>query len=219
MKGLIIGQYYATAKALITYLIISILLAIGVSYFGGSGSDFMCLLIVMLMVSAATDNLKNEAEAQWYKFAVTLPVSRKQIVQSHFLYYLITMMIGVGIVIIALIAGIMFGTIAVVNAVTTLGICLSIGLWVLLMYPFTYSVGADKSNMIQVIVTIIALGFFFVFNFISLIIGGSIYESGGEAMQHLEFELIRQSIFIVISLIAAAAGYFIGLNKFKKTNF
>ena len=87
------------------------------------------------------------------------------------------------------------------------------------MYPFTYSVGADKSNMIQVIVTVIALGFFFVFNFISLIIGGSIYESGGDAMQHLEFELIRQSVFIMVSLIVTVVGYFIGLNKFKKTNF
>lgn len=219
MKGLIIGQYYATAKVLSIYLIISILLALGVIFLSGSGSGFVCLLIVMLMVSAATDNLKNEAEAQWYKFAVSLPVSRKQIVQSHYLYYLITMMMGVGIVIVTLIAGIMLGTISVVNAVTTFGICLSIGVWVLLMYPFTYSVGADKSNMIQVIVTVIALGFFFVFNFISLIIGGSIYESGGDAMQHLEFELIRQSVFIMVSLIVTVVGYFIGLNKFKKTNF
>ena len=100
-------------------MIISILLALGVIFLSGSGSGFVCLLIVMLMVSAATDNLKNEAEAQWYKFAVSLPVSRKQIVQSHYLYYLITMMMGVGIVIVTLIAGIMLGTISVVNAVTT----------------------------------------------------------------------------------------------------
>ena len=219
MKGLILGQYYATVKALIIYLIIAVLITLLMAFSGGESSGLLSLLIVMFAISAGTDNLKNEAAAEWYKYAVTLPVSRKQIVQSHYGYYLITMLIGVGITLIGLVAGSLLGNLEMANVIEAFGISFSIGLLMTLLYPFTYSVGADKSNMIQVIVTVIALGFFFVFNFISLIIGGSIYESGGDAMQHLEFELIRQSVFIMVSLIVTVVGYFIGLNKFKKTNF
>lgn len=219
MKGLILGQYYATVKALIIYLIIAVLITLLMAFSGGESSGLLSLLIVMFAISAGTDNLKNEASAEWYKYAVTLPVSRKQIVQSHYGYYLITMLIGVGITLIGLVAGSLLGNLEMTNVIEAFGISFSIGLLMTLLYPFTYSVGADKSNMIQIIVGVIVLFIFFVFNFISLIIGGTIYESGEDAMQHIEFELIRQAIFIIISLVVTAAGYFIGLNKFKKTNF
>lgn len=96
-----------------------------------------------------------------------------------------------------------------------IGICLLVSLF----YPCTYVVGADKSNIIQMIITGIIVVTYLVYNTVTLIIGGYMYGSGNDAMQHTGFELGRMSIFLVFALILALFGYFIGLNKFKNQNF
>lgn len=64
MKGLIYSQYYSTQKALWIYLGIGLLIGIGLTAIDLEGSNsFASLIILMFSVSAATDNLKNEASA------------------------------------------------------------------------------------------------------------------------------------------------------------
>ncbi|MHD0396835.1 ABC-2 transporter permease [Staphylococcus simulans] len=220
MKGLVYGQYYATQKALWTYLGIGLLLGIGFTAIDLEGfQPLISLIILMFSVSAATDNLKNEAAAGWYKYAVTLPVSRKQIVQAHYAYYFLSAGLGLAIVlfIFAVRYALGFGTMTEYLSAIILGagVCLLVSLF----YPCTYVVGADKSNMIQIIITAMIVVTYIVYNTVTLIIGGYMYGTGNDAIQHTGFELGRMSIYLAFALILALLGYFIGLNKFKKQNF
>lgn len=96
-----------------------------------------------------------------------------------------------------------------------LGICLLVSLF----YPCTYVVGAEKSNVIQMIITAIIIVTYIVFNTVTLIIGSHMYGTGYDATLHTGFELGRMSIFLAFTLVIALLGYFIGLNKFKNQNF
>ncbi|ERS94465.1 ABC-2 transporter permease [Staphylococcus simulans] len=220
MKGLIYSQYYSTQKALWIYLGIGLLLGIGFTAVDLEGfQPLISLIILMFSVSAATDNLKNEAAAGWYKYAITLPVSRKEIVQAHYAYYFLSAGLGLAIVLFIFAGRYLLGFGTITESLSAIMLGIGICLLVSLFYPCTYVVGADKSNIIQMIITGIIVVTYLVYNTVTLIIGGYMYGSGNEAMQHTGFELGRMSIFLVFALILALFGYFIGLNKFKNQNF
>lgn len=220
MKGLIYSQYYSTQKALWIYLGIGLLLGIGFTAVDLEGfQPLISLIILMFSVSAATDNLKNESAAGWYKYAITLPVSRKEIVQAHYAYYFLSAGLGLAIVLFIFAGRYLLGFGTITESLSAIMLGIGICLLVSLFYPCTYVVGADKSNIIQMIITGIIVVTYIVYNTVTLIIGGYMYGSGNDAMQHTGFELGRMSIFLVFALILALFGYFIGLNKFKNQNF
>ncbi|MDT4010634.1 ABC-2 transporter permease [Staphylococcus simulans] len=220
MKGLIYSQYYSTQKALWIYLGIGLLLGIGFTAVDLEGfQPLISLIILMFSVSAATDNLKNEAAVGWYKYAITLPVSRKEIVQAHYAYYFLSAGLGLAIVLFIFAGRYLLGFGTITESLSAIMLGIGICLLVSLFYPCTYVVGADKSNIIQMIITGIIVVTYLVYNTVTLIIGGYMYGSGNDAMQHTGFELGRMSIFLVFALILALFGYFIGLNKFKNQNF
>lgn len=220
MKGLIYSQYYSTQKALWIYLGIGLLIGVGLTAIDLKGSNsFASLIILMFSVSAATDNLKNEASAGWYKYAITLPVSRKEIVQAHYAYYFISAGLGFAIVLFIFTGRYLLGFGTITQFLSAIMLGLGICLLVSLFYPCTYVVGAEKSNMIQMIITAIIIVTYIVFNAVTLIIGGYMYGTGYDATLHTGFELGRMSIFLAFALVLALLGYFIGLSKFKNQNF
>ncbi|WP_341776549.1 ABC-2 transporter permease [Staphylococcus simulans] len=220
MKGLIYSQYYSTQKALWIYLGIGLLIGIGLTAIDLEGSNsFASLIILMFSVSAATDNLKNEASAGWYKYAITLPVSRKEIVQAHYAYYFISAGLGFAIVLFIFTGRYLLGFGNITQFLSAIMLGLGICLLVSLFYPCTYVVGAEKSNVIQMIITAIIIVTYIVFNTVTLIIGSHMYGTGYDATLHTGFELGRMSIFLAFTLVIALLGYFIGLNKFKNQNF
>ncbi|MGV2994753.1 ABC-2 transporter permease, partial [Streptococcus porcinus] len=139
MKGLIYSQYYSTQKALWIYLGIGLLIGIGLTAMDLEGSNsFASLIILMFSVSAATDNLKNEASAGWYKYAITLPVSRKEIVQAHYAYYFISAGLGFAIVLFIFTGGYLLGFGNITQFLSAIMLGLGICLLVSLFYPCTY---------------------------------------------------------------------------------
>lgn len=219
MKGLVYSQYYATQKALWTYLGIGLLLGTGLTVMDLEGAyNLISLVILMFSISAAMDHLKNEAAADWYKYTVTLPVNRKEIVQAHYAYYFISVGLGLALVVLVFFVRYLLGMDDITQSLSAIMLGIGVCLFISIFYPCTYIVGADKSNVIQMIITVVIIAAYIIFNTVTLMIGGNMYGTGYDAMQHASFELGRMFIFLAITFVIALLGYFIGLNRFKNKN-
>src|SRR5699024_787648 len=115
-----------------------------------------------LPISPATENLKNEKDSKWMYFVSTLPYSRNTYVSSHFAFYSLLAFTGmvVSLVINAIVAG------SIVSGVNSA--LLGTGFIALysLIFPFTFKMGAEKSNVIFMIVSIIVVILFFIYYFV-----------------------------------------------------
>ena len=86
MKGLILSSFYASKKSLITYLIIGIVLSIVFAFF----SPMMCCFMLMVMLlSPVSDNLKREKDSKWMYYVSTLPTHRHTLPFMVYSFYLV----------------------------------------------------------------------------------------------------------------------------------
>ena len=91
MKGLILSSFYASKKSLITYLIIGIVLSIVFAFF----SPMMCCFMLMVMLlSPVSDNLKREKDSKWMYYVSTLPTHRHTYVKAYFAFYGLLILLG-----------------------------------------------------------------------------------------------------------------------------
>lgn len=220
MIGMIYSQYYVTKNMLILYLIIALLAGIFFTVLGNEDSaNLVAIIIIAFTVTAPTDNLKNEAAANWYKYAITMPVTRKQIVLGHYAYYFITVGLGLVVALVIFAVRLMIGMNNLTQVIAALLIGISFSFLLSLLYPFTYAVGSDKSNLIQMVITVLLVVIYIAFNVVTLLIGGMIYGTGEAAMHHAAFEISRTFLFLIFSFLIALGGYLFAVHKFNKQNF
>lgn len=161
MKGLILGNIYASKKPLIWYSIMGIIFAIIMAFF----NPFMtCFMAGGLLISPITDNIKREKESRWMYYVATLPTGRRAYVNSYL--YLYGTLGGVGIVVGALITLIITQHIGLTAIAIFLGIG-AVGSYAI-VFPLTFKFGAENSNVILIFASIIMLILFFITLFIGI---------------------------------------------------
>lgn len=148
MKGLLINQYYNNKRTIIKYVVWAIIAGAIFSYMN---LLFSVYLMIIAITTPAVDNLKKDENFGWNKFISTLPLSRKTYVLSSYLFYFILAIIGLSAsIIITYIHS--FDITMMLNVVM---ISLSVTFQYSLIFTITYYLGTDKSNMIQIIASLI----------------------------------------------------------------
>ncbi|WP_340028592.1 ABC-2 transporter permease [Paenibacillus sp. FSL H7-0940] len=96
MKGLLLTSYYLVYRSSFLYTGLAILLSgIILTFADASMHRLVAMLNILLMVMSALDVIKFEGKSGYDKYVLTLPVSRSNIVQSHYLFYFLAVIYGV----------------------------------------------------------------------------------------------------------------------------
>ncbi|ATP40320.1 hypothetical protein CSE16_09825 [Solibacillus sp. R5-41] len=150
MTGLLLTNYYLVYRSIFAYTGLTILVSGILLYFGDSSIHGMAaMLIILLMTLPATEVIKLEARSGYDKYVLTLPVSRRNIVQSHYLFYFLIAFIG------AILSYGIFYIYDLVSITSIDGIfsIVSFGTFVVLfagaiVFPLLYIFGPEKSDAI-----------------------------------------------------------------------
>lgn len=158
MKGLLKKDLYSALNYRFTLLILG---GIGLvnTIFSKDGGNILCSLISMAFMMSSLTPFSYDESAQWDKYAVTLPVSRKQIVASRYLYLLLSSCAGL-IVSIA-IRLFFFFTTPNINLTFSIAVSTAVILFFLISYclsfPLIYKLGIEKARFFTIVTYMIPL--------------------------------------------------------------
>ncbi|MGE6618622.1 ABC-2 transporter permease [Bacillus mycoides] len=153
MKGLLLTNYYLVYRTFFMFMGIAILGAGFVFYFGNASMyRLIATFIILFAAIPALEVIKYESKSGYEKYVLTLPVTRKNIVQSHYLFYFLVVIIGT-----LLSYGIFYVHGLVSDTPIDDGIfkSVSLGTFIILnagaiAYPLLYVFGAEKSDAITI---------------------------------------------------------------------
>lgn len=213
MSGLVLKELYVVKKTARAYLLILLVYAVltAVGTFDTSFlSGFLALFVMMMpMTSFSYDDL-----ARWDKYAAALPVGRRGIVRSKYIFTLL-------LVVAALVLGLGLSAAACAlklggNSWTELVIvnfaCVAVGLLLnAVIMPFMFKYGAEKSRVIMLAVFVVVFG------------GGLLLvQFGGESLAGASAFFaspagVAAAVMLVVLFLAAS--YFISCGIYQKKEF
>ncbi|MDO7284380.1 ABC-2 transporter permease [Shouchella clausii] len=219
MKGLVLNQYYSVGKSFWNYIALSVVItAILLFTQNEMLMQFAAWLPLFFMVTPALEVLKHESMSGWSKFVLTLPLKRREVVQSHYLFY--SMMIVIGIVItvaLFMVADSLIGQVMTDSSVNKImngvGIVLISGL---LNYPLTYLLGTEKSDGILVFSIMAAVGLFLLSSWLFEIFLGAV---SFDALQGMNLDKLFSGSFLAVTFVLFMASYVIALQVYKRKEF
>jgi ABC-2 type transport system permease protein len=95
MRGLLLTNYYLIHRSFLTYTALAIVISAVIFYFADpSFYRIIAMLIILLMAMPALEVIKLESKTGYDKYVLTLPVSRKNVVQSHYVFYFFIVVSG-----------------------------------------------------------------------------------------------------------------------------
>jgi ABC-type transport system involved in multi-copper enzyme maturation permease subunit len=185
------------------------------SFADASMHRLVAMLNILLMVMSALDVIKFEGKSGYDKYVLTLPVSRSNIVQSHYLFYFLVVIYGVllscgifylydlisGTPIDGMLNSIFFGTFAVL-------------LTGAINFPLYYIFGPEKSDSI----TLGSVGGAIVITIVS-------QDLVGYLAKHLTLpnsndpDLYAPIIYLIIGVITYALSLFFAIFIYRKKEF
>ncbi|MCU4990064.1 ABC-2 transporter permease [Bacillus cereus] len=153
MRGLLLTNYYLVYRTFFMFMGIAILGAGFVFYFGDASMyRLIATFIILFTAIPALEVIKYESKSGYEKYVLTLPVTRSNIVQSHYFFYFSVVIIGT-----LLSYGIFYVHGLVSNTPIDDGIfkSVSLGTFIILnagaiAYPLLYVFGAEKSDAITI---------------------------------------------------------------------
>ncbi|MFJ7667363.1 ABC-2 transporter permease [Lysinibacillus sp. NPDC097195] len=96
MKGLLFTNLYLVYRVILVYTLIGIgLTVLYLKLTGGAYVVFSAITLCLVITIPVWEILKVEAQSGYNKYLLTLPVSRKNIIQSYYLVYFLILVIGV----------------------------------------------------------------------------------------------------------------------------
>lgn len=96
MKGLLFTNLYLVHRVILVYTLIGIgLTVLYLKLTGGAYVVFSAITLCLVITIPVWEILKVEAQSGYNKYLLTLPVSRKNIIQSYYLVYFLILVIGV----------------------------------------------------------------------------------------------------------------------------
>ena len=153
MKGLLLTNYYLVYRSIFAYVGLALLIAGVLLFFAGPMvSGVAAMLIILLMTLPSLEVIKIESKSGYDKYVLTLPVSRSNIVRSHYIFYLSVVIIGT-----LLSYGIFYvhGLVSDTPIDDDIFKSVSLGTFIILnagaiAYPLLYVFGAEKSDAITI---------------------------------------------------------------------
>ncbi|MFV5770012.1 ABC-2 transporter permease [Mammaliicoccus sciuri] len=96
MKGLLLTNYYLVYRSVLSYTLIASLVAFILLWFSSEKSLSIAIMIILLLTSLPSlEIIKKENSSGYDRYVLTLPVSKKNIVTSHYIFYFVNSSIGV----------------------------------------------------------------------------------------------------------------------------
>lgn len=153
MRGLLLTNYYLVYRTLFVYTGVEILASGIILYFGDMLMyRLIAMLTTLLMAMPALEVIKYESKSGYDKYVLTLPITRRHVVQSHYCFYFIVVSIGTLLAYgIFCIHGLVLGRPIDERVFNTV----SSGTFIVLnagaiAYPLLYVFGAEKSDAITI---------------------------------------------------------------------
>ncbi|HJF67587.1 ABC-2 transporter permease [Staphylococcus kloosii] len=206
MKALILNQYYSSKTQILIYTALTIVIAIFFTFFSDNTVG-AALLTCIYPALGAMDYLKKESASDWLKYAITMPVTRRTIVNTHFLVHLSLVLIGfiISLIIISIYKA------SIVEGLSNSFIGVGFALQMSLIYLLTYKFGSENSNGIYFIAMVFLLVLFFVY-----IITTAFLHNNQNALLS-DFAL--NSYYLILSIIIGLIVYYFSLKHFDNADF
>lgn len=175
--------------------------------------DFIVGYISLISCMMVVSTMSYDDMAKWDKYALTMPVTRKEVVSSKYLVMLLFTTIGTIIgIIITMISGFFVKEVYIdemlISAVIVFSIALIFGS---VLIPLIYKFGTQKA---RILIILCALTPTFI-----VIVGSKIMESLGVNMPTGEV-IIKFIYFVpIVSIIILIVSYFISTNIYKRKEF
>lgn len=165
---------------------------------------------MMLMTTPATDNLKHDKETKWVNFIPTLPITRTKYIYSQFLFYLLLTLISLLISEFILISIQNDIYISIISGIIGMSAVLQFSI----VYPLTFKLGTDKSNIIFMITSFIVIFIFFIFYYGLFLINTSSWESISLNFAH---NLLLSLLYLCLGIIIFVLSLIATIIIFKKS--
>jgi len=214
VKGLLLTNYYLVYRSIFAYVGLALLISGVLLFFSGPMvSGVAAMLIILLMTLPSLEVIKIESKSGYDKYVLTLPVSRSNIVRSHYIFYLSVVIIG------AFLSYIVIYTYDLIFETQINGIIniISSGIFVVLLagaliYPFLYIFGADKSDAF-------VLGGGFVGLFVYYGIKFLVEDLIVKLPLSIDSSLLVPILFIVLGITVFTLSYLIAVIIYRKKEF
>lgn len=207
MNGLLLLNYYTNRKSIFTYFAIGVIICTVFSMYVPLTSSFF---LMMLMTTPATDNLKHDKETKWVNFIPTLPITRAKYIYSQFLFYLLLALISLLIssIILILIQNDIY--ISIISGIIGISAILQFSI----VYPLTFKLGTDKSNIIFMVTSFIVIFIFFIFYYGLFLINTSSWQSISLNFTH---NLLLSLLYLCLGIIIFISSLITTIIIFKKS--
>ena len=95
MNALLLTNYYLVYRSLFMYAGIAFLASALILHFGDASlQPLAAMLAILFLVMPALEVIKHEGKSGYDKFVLTLPVTRKKVISSHYMFYLLVVLMG-----------------------------------------------------------------------------------------------------------------------------
>jgi ABC-type transport system involved in multi-copper enzyme maturation permease subunit len=174
------------------------------------------MLIILLMAMPTLEVIKLESKTGYDKYMLTLPVSRKNVVQSHYIFYFLIVVTGT---ILSYGVFLMYALISK-SAVENIVNIVSFGTFIVLFagaiaYPLLYLFGAEKSDAI-----VLGGGMGGLFGAIALQgVVGYIVEILAASSLPVASSLHVPILYTLFGMVMYITSYFIALSIYRRREF
>lgn len=211
MKGLILNNFYSVRDSIKLSLMIAIVANVILIATGNSTSLQIAIFLSFVLISSnAFEVLKQDSSSGWSKFEFILPLARYKIVQSKYLTFLLLLVLSLLVTIVIFAVSSLFITSSeelILNfTFRGMGFVFCIAS---IVYPLTYILGGDKSEVIRLISMVFSLGVFGLIYFLQL-----------KVMEKTEsFDRIFSLSFLLVSIIFFVISYVVSIITYKEKEF
>lgn len=212
MKGLILNNLYSVDKSIKSSSLLTVVAVILLLL----TKNPMALRVVaflpfFLIPVHAFEILKYDAMSGWNKYETILPVTRKRIVESKYITFLLLFTFSVLIVFVIVFTFHIFmfpivHTIILSYSLRGMGLVLCMAA---VLYPLTYKLGTEKSDSIMIGSVCFSLGIFFSISLILQMFIGDV--------EDIDWKF--STIFFIVSTILFGISYLISINIYKNKEF
>ncbi|MCR8862729.1 ABC-2 transporter permease [Priestia megaterium] len=211
MRGLLLTNYYLIHRSFLTYTALAIVISADPSFY-----RIIAMLIILLMAMPVLEVIKLESKTGYDKYVLTLPVSRKNVVQSHYVFYFLIVVSG------TILSYGVFSMYSLISksAVEDIVNIVAFGTFIVLFagalaYPLLYVFGAEKSDGI-------VLGGGMGGLFVAIALQGAVgyfVEILAASSLPIASSLHVPILYTLFGMVMYIASYFIALSIYRKREF
>lgn len=151
MKGLLLKDFYCLKQNL-KYMFF-VLLLFGIIFIPQGNNGFSSVLIMLFAMMVIT-TLSYDHAGKWDNFALTMPITRKMLVQSKYVLLLLMLLAGIVISLLCSVIGAAFkGFLDFTETGVEIGTVAMVAVWMAsLLLPLIYKFGVERARLFLMLV-------------------------------------------------------------------